>query len=230
MRNTTLHLHRNAFTLIELLVVISIVSLLISILLPALGAARKAAQQTRCMAQLQQIGIATETYLSDYKDYFPAARVKLTGDSSWHHPYSKAIGSYLKDGVDLTDTNNINSEVPLWTCPVAKDKDSNPYRGSYAPSARFAAEVQSSTAQPHYLRREAPPLKYDDHWEGGPARYILLMEAQLSYQNLLASSSILSDRHNDGNNAMRGDLSIKYYRIKDATTTLIQNRYEGIQY
>lgn len=55
----------HGFTLIELLVVISIISLLISILLPALGAARKQAQITQCLAQIRQLGIASFAYESD---------------------------------------------------------------------------------------------------------------------------------------------------------------------
>ena len=62
---------RCGFTLIELLVVISIVSLLIAILLPALSAARKQAQAIRCMANLRQIGTAIVMYVDMYNDYYP---------------------------------------------------------------------------------------------------------------------------------------------------------------
>ncbi|BAM03864.1 type II secretion system protein [Phycisphaera mikurensis] len=64
---------RSAFTLIELLVVISVIALLVGILLPALGAARGAAQVSACLSNSRQLALATNSYLADFKDVTPNA-------------------------------------------------------------------------------------------------------------------------------------------------------------
>jgi|GEM_PF-1900771 len=56
-----------AFTLIELLVVISIVSLLVALLLPALSHARETARTMECLTKIRNIGIFTQYYLNDNK-------------------------------------------------------------------------------------------------------------------------------------------------------------------
>jgi prepilin-type N-terminal cleavage/methylation domain-containing protein len=60
-----------AFTLIELLVVIAIIGLLVAILLPALGKAKKAALLTRSLSNIRQICVSAAAYQDDFKRKMP---------------------------------------------------------------------------------------------------------------------------------------------------------------
>jgi type II secretory pathway pseudopilin PulG len=60
-----------AFTLVELLIVIGIITILISILLPALSRVRKAAQEVVCQSNLRQFGIGATMYADQNKGRLP---------------------------------------------------------------------------------------------------------------------------------------------------------------
>jgi prepilin-type N-terminal cleavage/methylation domain-containing protein len=62
---------KRAFTLIELLVVIAIIALLIGLLLPAIGKARKAGQHVVSESNIRQICTAAAVYQDTYKGFMP---------------------------------------------------------------------------------------------------------------------------------------------------------------
>lgn len=57
------------FTIIELLVVVAVLSILVSLLLPALGKARAKAWSSGCLSNLKQIGQYSALYTGDNDDY-----------------------------------------------------------------------------------------------------------------------------------------------------------------
>ena len=61
----------SAFTLVELLVVVAIIAILVSMLLPALRAAREAGKAAVCLAHEHQIGLALSTYMQEWRGSVP---------------------------------------------------------------------------------------------------------------------------------------------------------------
>ncbi len=80
------------FTLVELLVVISIIAVLIAMLLPVLGSARRAAERALCMSNQRQGGVALHQFAND-EGFFPAFWVYSSGTSD-ENPWVRTISQH----------------------------------------------------------------------------------------------------------------------------------------
>lgn len=83
---------RGGFTLIELLVVIAIIALLVGILLPAIGKARKASWKAISLSNIRQITAAMYTYRDQYKQYLPVTLTYSPRGSAPSTPGQRAAG------------------------------------------------------------------------------------------------------------------------------------------
>lgn len=114
-----IHDRRGAFTLVELLVVIGIIALLISILLPALAQARRAANTVKCSANIRSILQSMQIYVTQNKGWIlgsalttgapampPAGNAncrEVTHINDWNAPIAKIMGIKFNEGPTLPE-------------------------------------------------------------------------------------------------------------------------------
>ncbi len=135
------------FTLIELLVVISIIALLVGILLPALGAARKTAISAKCLSNHKQLALGIISYQNDYKDHFPNKTIRVYSPTgvplgiayaSWTWVGTAAVdstGMAKRCGADVRFLNpyvggpydDPEADVPMGMCPADEKSDDDSY-------------------------------------------------------------------------------------------------------
>jgi prepilin-type processing-associated H-X9-DG protein len=89
-----------AFTMVEMLVVIGLITVLMAMILPAIGQARAASRRVECASRLQQIGLAVA-------DYEVHTRMLPVGNRNLVRQLGPALGGFGRDG----------STTEIWRCP-----------------------------------------------------------------------------------------------------------------
>ncbi len=129
---------RPGLTLLELLVTLAIVTVLVSLVLPAVQRAREAARSARCLSNLRQIGVALHSYYSTHQ-IWPCGWILenplQATDNGWGW---LAMLLPQMDGRQIY--NGLNFDRPMWA-PANRTARERMFDSFICPSDRYAGPV-----------------------------------------------------------------------------------------
>ncbi len=191
------------FTLIELLVVVAIISILASMLLPALSKARDAARSTGCMNNMKQVMLGNHMYASDMDDFlvpaigFETSDIRYVPTTHWFQLLGHTMSyvekpSFVCPGDTLqNDWANLFRE---WGGAGVQFPISFGYSGvlgnaglikTYPASAEYYARVAGPKRIGHFVGQTKHPTLADRGQKSMPDRAFVLFD----YINMTTSTS-----------------------------------------
>ena len=157
-----------SFTLIELLVVIEIIAILASMLLPALNKAKAAANSSKCVNNMKQLGLMSMLYASENDDNMPGGQwvTGINPDRTW----MQLLGPYY-GSPNIWDIQDIAG----WFCP-STEKISTGGNGGWGPF--FPSYAFSSALYPNKDAMDSFAKKFSSLKQASGAAMFLEMGAR----------------------------------------------------
>ena len=176
------------FTLIELLVVLAILSLLVTLLMPAMHRARETAKTAVCLGNLRQIGLGLGLYAGDFGNVIPQDIMYVRRPPDFTDS-DGLFWYWFLDGTDLEHNSSPPRKLP----------------GGYVPTVEVFHCPKMNPANPGkygmYHSQASDPVLMQESWPVNPAfRGTRLMKVERSgdFALVFDTSKSIGDDYDTG--------------------------------